>query len=390
MRSAIITALSLVILVGAYVFAFGLPQQLVQIPKPAQTVGSSETSASSSTPGQSESAQSRPQTGAGVSRGKRTTTVKTAPLEAQPHTLVLRTIGSARSWLSVDVTSSESGEIVELDLQANQVVGKGDVLIKLDDEAESLALQIANATRDKALDTVTRYRELRRSGNLTITQAELAEAELDLRLAQSNVSLAQNSLDDRTIVAPISGRMGLSELSVGDRVNGGDILVTLDDASKVIAEFEVPERSMALLEVGREVLIGTPTYAGRVFKGEVTAFDSRLDSVTRSATVHAVIDNTEGLLLSGMTLAIRMIDETPAFPIIPATAITWDRNGAGAWVVADNRAERQAVAIRYRDGDSVWVDTDINIGASVVIEGAAKLRAGAQVSELAAEAGTGS
>ena len=394
MRSIIVAILSLVIIVGSYVFAFGIPQPLAGIfnqQSSTQTAGAGRQSAGGAGSREStnpKGAQGSTAGGAGgapggAGRGKRATTVKTAALSEQPYTLILRTIGRARSRFDVNVTSGQAGEIVELALEANKVVAKGDVLLRLDDETERLSLEIADATRDKALDTVTRYRNLRGSGNLSVTQAELADAELDLNLAQASVGLAQHNLDERTFIAPIAGRLGLSAMQVGGRLSVGDLVVTIDDSSTLLAEFEVPERSMALLEVGREVLVSTPTYAGRVFKGRVTAFDSRLDSVSRSATVQAEIDNVSGLLLSGMTFSVRMIDETDPLPMVPATAITWNRDGAGIWVIEDDRASRQPVAIRYRNGNSVWLDTDVAPGTSFVVEGAAKLRAGAPVKAIA-------
>ena len=430
MRSVTVAIVSVAILAGSYLYAFGVPQPLVQVfgqpasaeannvraggqsavreggRDKAQTEGAQQASKpnaaqsgagqGAATPGGKGEVQAgagakssgAPGGGAGSGGGRRnnTTVVKTAILEEQPYTLILRTIGTARSRTDVNVTSGQAGEIVELTLEANKIVARGDVLLKLDDETERLSLQIAEATRDKALDTASRYRSLRSSGNLSVTQAELADAELDLNLAQASVGLAQHNLDQRTFHAPINGRLGLDDLQVGDRVSVGDLIVTIDDASTLLAEFEVPERSMALLEVGREVLVSTPTYAGRVFKGRVTAFDSRLDSVTRSATVQAEIDNKDDLLLSGMTFSVRMIDKTDPLPVVPATAITWTREGAGIWTVENDRASRQPVAIRFRNGNSVWVDTPVAPGASIVVEGAAKLRAGAQVRSITEDA----
>ncbi|GHA58542.1 RND transporter [Amylibacter ulvae] len=358
------------ILIVAYVFTFGIPDRIVK------TIGfsdSNETTASSG--GGANGAAGRSGRGGGA------TTVVLAPLEEQSHTLVLRTIGSATSLSNVDVVTSDSGEIVAVSMEPNVFVEKGDVLLRLDDRAQRLAVEIAQTERDDAKSTVDRYTSLRSGGNLTISDVAASDAEVALRLAESNLALAQVALDDRTIRAPISGTLGLTTLEEGTYVSAGDTVVTIDDSTVLIAQFEVPERSISLLERGKKVLIGTPTYAGRVFEGSITAFDSRLDSVTRSATVHAQIDNTDGLLLSGMTFTVRMNEDTAPLPVVPSTAITWDRNGAGIWVSTNGKVSRHSVAIRYREGDQIWVETDVPLGASIVAEGAAKLREGAQVSD---------
>ena len=368
LRKLFVVAVSLAILAGAYAIAFGIPDEVAQI-------WSGPATEAPAAPGDS-GVRTR---GAGGGGQVRATAVVMAPLQERAYTLILRTVGSAASLRSAEVIAAQAGEVTETALRANQMVEKGDVLLRLDDRAERLALEIAQANRDQAQATVTRYEGLQQSGSAVVTEVARSDAEVALRLAEANVGLAEVALEDRTILAPISGRLGLSEVSVGDRLSNGDAVVTVDDSATLLATFEVPERAIGLLAEGKPVLVTTPTYEGRIFKGSVTAFDSRLDSVTRSATVQAEIDNSDGLLLAGMTLAIRMTDETDPLPLVPSTAITWDRSGAGIWVAEEGIAHRVPVAIRYRNGDRVWVETDAPVGAQIVTEGAAKLRDGAQV-----------
>lgn len=368
---------SLGILFVAYSVAFGVPAQITQLWGGSQAeVSDSSRDANTRGPG-------------GPGRTGRTTTVVLGTLEERSYTLVLRTIGSAASLKSADVIATEGGEVVETALRANAEVEQGDVLLKLDDRSQRLSLEIAQANRDQAQATVTRYEGLHDNGNAVVTDVALAEAEVALRLAQANVGLAEVALEDRTILAPISGRLGLSNVDVGDRLSTGDAIVTVDESTTLIAEFEVPERSIGLLAEGKPVLVSTPTFAGRVFDGVITSFDSRLDGVTRSATVQAEIENADRMLLSGMTFAVRMTEDTDPMPVVPSTAITWDRSGAGIWVAENGATRRVPVTIRYRDGDQVWVETDAPIGAQIVTEGAAKLREGSQVATTETARGQG-
>lgn len=379
LKKLITVLLSLAVLVGAYLVAFGVPLQVAQYWGIALTEEAAP--AARGGPGGFP--------GGGPRGQGRATTVVLAPLEERAYTLVLRTIGSGVSLRRADVVATEAGEVVESALHANQLVEKGDVLLRLDDRTEQFALEIALANRDQALATVTRYKGLNQNGNAVVTEVALSEAEVALRLAQANVGLAEVALENRTIVAPFSGRLGLSDVSVGDRLSIGDAIVTVDDSTSLLATFEVPERSIGLLAEGKRVLVTTPTFAGRVFEGTITAFDSRLDSLTRSATVQAEIDNSEGLLLAGMTFAIRMTEETDPLPMVPSTAITWDRAGAGIWIAENGITRRVPVTIRYRNGDQVWVETDAPIGAQIVTEGASKLRDGAQVAAADVRKGPG-
>ncbi len=372
LKNLIVVLAAVSILFGAYAITFGPPAAIVGIFQ--QTATSEEAGA--------EDANGRPER---PSRGPRgATTVVLADLEAQSYALTLRTIGTANSLRSIDVVVTVSGQIASLQLPLNGSVEAGDILVRLDETSEQLALEIAIAERDLAQATLDRYARLAESGIRTNTDADLVEAGVALRLAEANVALAENAVEERIIRAPISGQLGLTDLQVGDYLNVNDAVVSIEDNGIIIAEFEVPERSIALLEAGREVLIGTPTYRGQVFRGEITSFDTQLDSVTRSATVRAEIDNSEGLLRAGMSFGVRMIEETDPLPVVPSTAITWDQDGAGIWVVENETASRVPVTIRYREGDLVWIETDVQLGVQIVAEGAIKLREGATVTDAGA------
>jgi RND family efflux transporter MFP subunit len=370
LKKLFVVVASVAVLSGAYVYSFGLP------PAISALIGSE----TSSDAGASTARGGGP---GGGGRRNSATTVVLSPLEEQSYTLVLRTIGTATALHSVDVVASESGAVAQVQMAPNASVEVGDILVKLDDRSQQLALEIAEAESDQAQTTVNRYETLKASGNLTVTNVSLTEAEIALRLAEANVGLAEIALEDRIIRAPIAGQLGLSDVQVGDYISTNTAIVSIDDSSTILAEFEVPERSIGLLEIGKPVLIGTPTYTGRIFEGAVTGFDTQLDAVTRSATGRAEIDNAQGLLLSGMTFNVRMNDETAPLPVVPSTAITWDSTGAGIWISDEGRAARHSVTIRYREGDQVWIETDVPLGSEIVVEGAAKLRDGAAVSSAA-------
>ncbi|MEP3298183.1 efflux RND transporter periplasmic adaptor subunit [Tateyamaria sp.] len=367
MRKLSVLLASAGILCAAYVFSFGVPEPL------KLTFGMDV----------AELEEQRQDRGGRGERGAQETIVVMKPLAARAYNLVLSTIGTATSLRSVELVSGVSGEIMDVSIDANGVVAAGDVLVQLDNRAEQLALNAASAEHQQAQDLFDRYETLRNNGNSTITDIIFVETEVDLKLAKINVDVAQNALDARAITATIDGTLGLSDLHVGDYLSVGDAVVTINDSTVIVAEFEVPERSIALLEAGKTVQIGTPTYAGRVFDGVITAFDTTLDPTSRSATVRARIDNPDGALIAGMTFTVRIVEKTDPLPVVPATAITWSRDGAKIWVVEDGSVSPHAIAIRYRNGTRVWVETDVPLDATIVTEGAAKLRAGTAVTDAA-------
>lgn len=369
MRMFLTLVFSAVIVTGAYFVAFGVPASL-------RTTSGIE-GASNAQPTAASGRQAGPR--GGGPNSARATTVVLTPLEKQPYSDVLRAIGSAEALRSADVIAQVAGEVIETNLIANSQVVAGEVLVQLDPRTQTLNLEIAQTELEQAKGTVERYARLQDSGNSTITNVTLSEAKIEQRLAEANVGLAQVALDDRTIRAPIAGKLGLSEIAIGDILSANSVIVTIDDAEALLVEFELPERSVGVLAKKQEVLASTPTFVGRTFTGGIVSFDSRIDSVTRSITVKARIENPEAMLWPGMTFSIRIIHESDPLAVLPTTAITWSRNGSSVWIDNDGTAERIPVTILFRRGDLAWIEADIDTGTMVVTEGAQKLRAGARI-----------
>lgn len=364
------------ILTAAYFVAFGLPPFL-SVVSGIETTGNAQAG---------KTASGSPNDGPRDVTGRaNSTTVVLTPLELQPYADILRAIGRADALRSANVIAKVAGEVIETNLTANDQVEAGDVLMQLDPRSEAFNLEIAQAELDQATETVERYARLQGSGNSTVTDVTLSDAKVAQRLAEANVGLAQIALEDRSIRAPISGKLGLSDIVVGDVLPANSTIVTIDDAKSLLVEFELPERSIGLLSKQQEVLANTPTFVGRTFAGEIVSFDSRIDDVTRSVTVKARIENPDAQLWPGMTFAIRVIHESDPLAVLPATAITWSRSGSSVWVDHDGTAEHVAVTILFRRGDLVWIEADIAPGVQIVTEGAQKLRAGSRISSAEAE-----
>lgn len=304
----------------------------------------------------------------------------TQALEVRPYESVIGAVGTASALRSADVVSDVAGTVVETNLIANREVAAGDVLLRLDARAEVLNLEVATAQLEQAIATVARYERLQATGNSTVTDVTLSEAQLAQRLAEADVGLAELAVEERTILAPISGRLALSDIEVGDAISANSVLVSIDQSSSLVIEFELPERAVGLLAEAEEVLASTSSFTGRVFTASIISFDSRIDDVTRSVTVEALIDNTDGLLWPGMTFAVRLTQESEPLPVVPSTAITWSREGSSVWIDAGGVAEQVPVTILFRQNDSAWISSDIAQGAMVVTEGAHKLREGAALS----------
>lgn len=366
MRKLVTLAVSALILAVSYFIVFGVPETF-------RTISGGEVDAGQ----QAENAVADQQPGR--PGGASATTVVLTSLEVHPYENILRAVGSAVALRSADVIANAEGEVIEINLTANQRVSTGDVLVQLDARTEVFNLEIAQATLDQAREMVQRYERLAGSGSSTVTDVALSDARVTQRLAEANVGLALAALNDQTIRAPVSGKLGLSDVEIGDVLSADSVVVTIDDAEALLVEFELPERSVGMLTKEQTILANTPSFVGRAFEGEIVSFDSRIDSVTRSVTVKARIENTDGLLWPGMTFSVRLFHQSDPLAVVPSTAITWSRNGPGIWVDNNGVAEKVSATILFRRDERIWVDAELPVGAMIVTEGAQKLRAGSRI-----------
>lgn len=307
------------------------------------------------------------------------TQVVLSQVESAPYTSVLRTTGTVKSIRSMEVLSDQSGFIVLSEMTPNKRVEQGDVLLVLDNTDEKRALDLAKVTFSQAEDIHNRYEKL---GGNTVTEVAVEEARYALENARISLEQAQINYDRRTLKAPLSGNLGLETYYPGTFINSGDVLTTIYDSTVVLAEFEVPERSLDLLEIGTDVTINSLTHVGRNFTGKIVSFDQNIDNLTRTVTAQAEVDNSENLFIDGMTLAVRISKDSEPLKKIPSASVFWEKTGAHVWVSRNGKAVSVPVTILHRDGSSVWVESELASEDVVVSEGVVKVRENAALKGL--------
>ena len=282
-------------------------------------------------------------------------------------------VGSGRARQQVTLTTRVAGVIAEVLFEGGNLVEAGQPLVKLSAEPEAIAVETADAQRAQAADQVERYKQLT-SG--AVTKVALAEAETALKVADAALRRAKDELDRTIIKAPFAGIMGLSNLQAGDYLAVGAPIASIDDRTKLLIEFTVPEAVASAIKIGLPVRASLITRSGEIHNGVVQAVGTRIDPVTRTLTVHAEIPNPDSKLIPGSTFSISIQLPGQEAPSVPALAIQWDREGAFVWKLGEkNTVERVNAAILARDGDRVMIDALLKPGDKVINEGGGSLRA---------------
>ncbi len=292
----------------------------------------------------------------------------------------LEAIGTARASESIAITSKLSERVERVRFESGQRVEAGQVLVDLDVGGDVADLEAARTAYREAVRQYERQRQLALQKLISTSQLDAQRAVRDS--AQAAVQQAMARVSDRVIVAPFAGVLGLREVSPGQLLGPGTAITTLDAIDTMQVDFSVPEVHFAKLREGLIVEARSDAWPGTGFRGRVISVDSRVDIATRSVTVRAAVDNTEGRLLPGMLLMLSVLQTERQAIALPEIAVLQTGNLSFVYRVdAEGKAQSVTVSLGAREPGRVEILDGIEVGDRVVVDGAVKLRPGQAVVE---------
>jgi RND family efflux transporter MFP subunit len=302
--------------------------------------------------------------------------VLVAPVRLEAERTRIEAVGTGRAVRSVTLYPADAGEVVALHFAPGQLVAQGELLLELDHRSEELALELAGVQLKDAQQLLRRYEK---TGAGAVPASTVDEARTAAEAAAIELRRARVALADRMVRAPFDGHVGLTDIDIGDRIGPDDAITTLDDRSRLLVSFEVPELFLDRVEAGQPVRIATWAERDRPIEGRLVEVGSRIDESSRSFTVRAAVPNTEDRLRPGMSFAITLDLFGRRYPVVPEVAVQWSGDGAYLWVVRDNTAHRIQVRIVQRREGTAMVEAGLEAGEPVVVEGIQRMRDGLEV-----------
>jgi RND family efflux transporter MFP subunit len=320
--------------------------------------------------------------GAKISRGfTRSVNVVTAPVQREQLNETVKAVGTARALKSVALYAESAGIVTAIIFQPDALVQAGDVLLQLDDRDEQLAFRLAQVQLTDAERLVTRYTSVNRdSANIAQSQIDSAIAAVDA--ARIALEQAQLNLDRRQIVAPFMGRVGITDIDVGDRIDTNTQVTTLDDRATLLVDFAVPELFVGQVKPGIDVSVELWNSGRDAFTGQVVAVDSRINENSRAFTTRAAIDNSQDLLRPGMAFEMSISVARGEFLTVPDVAVQWGADGPYVWVEDNGTAVKREVQLIKRLPNRLLIEGDILPGTPVITEGVQAVRAGVSVDSI--------
>ncbi len=290
---------------------------------------------------------------------------------------MLDLVGSGIAASSVTVFPKVAGEVERVAFTAGQQVKKDQLLIKLVDRDEQLAVKLAQTRLDGARQLLNRYQRAQGSG--AVSENVLVEAQIAFRQAELELALAQEQLRDRSIRAPFAGVVGIAQVDPGDRIGPDTAVTTLDDRTSLLVSFQVPEPFLPRLALDQALTLTTIAFPGQEFTGKLSRIDSRLDAQTRTLTVRATVPNEQDLLRPGMSFRIQLALPGDDAIRVPEIAVQWTSDGAHVWIVRNEQSVRVPVQVVRRMEGSVLVRGELQADEAVVVEGVQRLSPGRAV-----------
>jgi membrane fusion protein (multidrug efflux system) len=304
----------------------------------------------------------------------------------------LTTVGTLTAVNGTDVSSEASGIVSEIRFESGQAVQKGDVLVLLDTSVEQAQLKNDQAASKLAQMNYDRYKTLLKKNVLAQSDFDTAFAKLEE--AQANMQATQAKIQQKTVTAPFSGKIGIRLINIGQYLSAGTAMVTLQSLDPLYVQFNLPEQYLSELYLQQpvELTINNNGTNKKPINGTITAVNSKVDQATRNVLVQATIPNQDTRLYPGMFAQVKILLRTSKNVItLPQTAISYSLHGDSVFIIEPDKKEtekdgspilhvkREYVKVGERRGGEVAILDGIKKGDRVVTSGQLKLQNGTHV-----------
>lgn len=308
--------------------------------------------------------------------------VVTKPVAFMNETRKVEAVGSAEAVRSIVLYPAVSDEVTEINFVPGQSVEQGKVLVRLDDRRQRTALKRAELTLADAQRTVERLASSYKNGAVPVSELDLARVQRDL--AEVALEEAKADLEDRHIIAPFDGVVGITDVEVGDRITEQTVITTLDNRSKLFINFRAPEAALPVLMNAPQVTLEPWSDKEKTVNAEIAQVDSRINEADRTLRARAILDNSQDTFRPGMSFRVNLSIEGERYAAVPEAALLWGATGAYIWLAKEGKAKKVDVSVHQRLRGTILVSGKINEGDTLIAEGVQRLRTGQAITtELA-------
>ncbi|HUW76316.1 MAG TPA: efflux RND transporter periplasmic adaptor subunit [Gallionella sp.] len=322
------------------------------------------------------------------SMGNEPQTVSTIKADYQEWLPKLEAVGSLRAINGVQVSPEVTGIVSAINFKQGEDVKKGKLLVELVDDSDVARLHALQAA--SALAKTTYGRDKQQFEFKAISQQVLDIDKANLMQADAAVAEQQAMVNKKSIHALFSGRVGIRQVSVGQYLNAGTPVVSLQSLDPIYLDFSVPQQNISMIHAGQKVSARTDAYPGEQFDGKISVINPEVDTGTLNVQVRAELKNPQHRLLPGMYATVDISTGKPQrYITLPQTAVTYNPYGNIVFLTqkqgTDAKGKPKLIAKQVfvttgnTRGDQVAVLKGIKEGDVVVSAGQVKLHNGSSI-----------
>jgi membrane fusion protein, multidrug efflux system len=336
----------------------------------------------------------------GQQRGPLTVPVAVAKAETRDMPVYLQGLGSVEAFNTVVVKSRLDGQLVEIHFKEGQDVKKGDLLGVIDPRPYEVALSQAEATLYKDQSALNdaklnfeRFQGLYKQGIIPQQQFDtqkslMGQLEGAVRADQAQIDNVKLNLVYTRITAPVSGRVGLRQVDIGNMVHASDQngLLVITQLHPIAVVFTLPEDDLPVVaQHMHKKALETDAYSRddqtKLAMGKLLTIDNQIDPSTGTGKLKAVFENNESALWPNQFVNVHLLLEVRKNAlVVPAAAIQRGPQGSYVFTVKpDQTAEMRKVGVSFSEGNLTALTSGLNPGEIVVTDGQDKLQPGSKV-----------
>ena len=302
---------------------------------------------------------------------------------------LLRAVGTLQAVRGVEISGQVGGLVSSIHFNSGSEVKKGALLVQLADNDEIAKLQALKAIA--ALSKLTYDRDLLQLRVQGVSQQVVDADRQMMRRDNAQVSEQQALIEYKSIRSPFSGGLGIRRVNIGQYIQAGTPIVTLQQLDPIYVDFYVPQQDFGQVRVGQNVVTRVDAYPSRQFPGAISAINRKVDASSRNVQIQATLRNEDHALVPGMFATVEVhTDALERDIVVPATAINYSPYGNTVFVLESREgasagkegmfARESIVVTGAAQGDQIAILRGIREGQLVVSAGQSKLTDGVPVS----------
>lgn len=291
-----------------------------------------------------------------------------------------------------NVIAKIAGEVTAIEVEEGDWVREGQLLARLDGEAQQVALEEA-AARARGLE-LDYERVQRLLSQEMVSDKEMNDARARFEEAEAQRKAAELQLSYTRVVAPFSGRVSRRVIDPGQNVNVGEELFGIVDPDPMLARIHLPEKEAARIELGQPVVVNPDADLTQEMKGEVSLVAPIVDARTGTIKITCRVSGGTEVIRPGSFVRVRLqTDEHEEVLVVPSRALVPEGGETYVYKAVGDTVIKLAVGTGFTESDFTEITEGLELGEQVITVGQGGLRNGTRyrdIRDLEAEAGADS